>query len=337
MNKIHLAIEGSGIIARYHARACRSIPDVELVAAANWRPESLQRFAQEWNIPRVTTSFSELAADPEVDAVIVALPNYLHKDETLRLLRAGKHVLVEKPMALNAAGAEEMVAAARTAGRLLMVGHMWRFDDQVGWLRKAIQDGLLGEMVRTKGYAIHPPGTGPKGWFNERDQAGGGVAMDMAIHALDTARFLMGDPLPTRVYGHASTRYSSAEVEDNTTFTVDWDNGAYSIIEAAAWQTFAGAPEGGSQVWGTRGYGSTFPSELRLALGGVIGAFTPAFPARMEQCDWPMYQHQIEHLAGCIRSGNAPKPSGEDGVILMRVMDALYQSASTGEAVRICS
>ena len=163
MNKVRLAIQGSGIIARYHARACQAIPDVELVAAANWRPESLERFAHEWHIPRVTTTLADLAADREIDGVIVALPNYMHKDETVRLLRAGKHVLVEKPMAMNAAEAEEMVAVARETGCLLMVGHMWRFDDQVGWLRRVIDGGMLGEIVRTKGYAIHPPGTGPQG------------------------------------------------------------------------------------------------------------------------------------------------------------------------------
>ena len=98
---------------------------------------------------------------------------------------------------------------------------------------------------------------------------------------------------------------------------------------------FAEAPEGGAQVWGTCGYGRTFPSELRLELGGIRGTFTPEFPARMEQCDWPMYQHQIEHWAECIRNGGTLKPSGEDGVVLMRVMDALYRSAATGDAVAI--
>jgi predicted dehydrogenase len=335
MKKVRIAIQGSGIIARYHARACKAIPDVELVAAANWRPESLERFAQEWNIPHVTTSFAELAADREIDAVIVTVPNYLHKDETIRILRAGKHVLIEKPMAMNASEAQQMVETAQTTGTLLMVGHMWRFDNEVGWLRNVIEHGMLGDIVRTKGYAIHPPGTGPKGWFNERDKAGGGVIMDMAIHALDTARFLIGDPLPTKVYAHASTRYSSIEVEDNATFTVDWDNGAYSTIESAAWQPFAEAPEGGAQVWGTRGYGRTFPSELHLSLGDVLGVFTPTFPARVEQCDWPMYQRQIEHFVSCIRKGDQPKPGGAEGLILMKVVDAVYKSASTGTTVSI--
>ncbi len=335
MQKVRIAIQGSGIIARYHARACKAIPDVELVAAANWRPESLARFAKEWEIPRTTTSFAELAADREIDAVIVGVPNYLHKDETIRMLRAGKHVLIEKPMAMNAAEAEEIVDVARTTGRLLMVGHMWRFDNEVSWLRNVIAQGTLGDIVRTKGYAIHPPGFGPKGWFNERAKAGGGVIMDMAIHAVDTARFLMGEPLPTKVYAHARTRFSSIELEDNATFMVDWDNGAYSTIETAAWQTYAEAPEGAAHVWGTRGYGRAFPSALYLSVGDAIGTFTPTFPARIEQCDWPMYQRQIEHFAECIRTGAQPKPGGAEGLIVMKVMDAVYKSVATSTTVNI--
>jgi predicted dehydrogenase len=335
MDNVRIAIQGSGIIARYHARACRSTPGVELVAAANWRAESLARFAAEWSIPRTTTDFAEIAEDPDIDAVIICLPNSLHRTETLRMLRAGKHVLVEKPMAMNAAEAQEMADVAKATNRALMVGHMWRFDNEVTWLRRAIERGLLGQVVRTKGYAIHPAGTGPKGWFVSKEQAGGGVVMDMGIHAVDTARFLLGDPLPVRVYAHIGTRYSAAEVEDEATYMVHWDNGAYSVIETAAWQPFAEAPEGAAQVWGTTGYGRTFPSELRLSLAEVSGVFTPTFPQRVEQCDWPMYQLQIAHFADCIREGRQPKPGGADGVIMMKVCDAVYLSARTGQAVKI--
>ncbi len=335
MERTRFAILGSGIIARYHARALRAIQEARLVAAANWQAASLRQFAQECGVPRITTSFQEIAEDPEIDAAIVCLPNFLHMAEALRLLRGGKHVLVEKPMAMNAAEAEEMVQAARQAGRLLMVGHMWRFDNEVGWLQRSIAGGLLGDIVRTKGYAIHPAGTGPKGWFLEKAKAGGGVVMDMGIHAADTARFLLGDPRPVKVYAHIGTRYSSHDVEDEAFFIVHWDNGAYSLIDTAAWQPFMEAPEGAAQVWGTRGYGRTFPSQLHLATAGTGGVFVPSFPQRAEQCDWPMYQRQIEHFVACIREGREPCPGGAEGLAMMKVMDAVYESARTGAAVDI--
>ena len=333
MDRVRVAILGSGVIARYHARACRAAPNVELLAAANWRPESLARFAQEWSIACTTTDFQEIADDPGVDAVIICLPNSLHQAETERMLRAGKHVLVEKPMAMNAAQAQEMVRAAEEAKRFLMVGHMWRFDVEVNWLQRAIAAGVMGDIVKTKGYAIHPAGTGPMGWFVEKEKAGGGVVMDMGIHAVDTARFLLGEPLPVKVYAHIGTRYSAYDVEDEAAFVVHWDNGAYSLIETAGWQPFAEAPEGAAQVWGTQGYGRTFPTQLHLSIAGAAGIFAPTFPQRIEQCDWPMYARQVEHFADCIREGRQPKPGGAEGLLMMRVMDAVYESARSGQAV----
>jgi predicted dehydrogenase len=335
MDKVRLAIQGSGIIARYHARAIRETPGVELVAAANWREESLAKFAKEWDIPCTTTSFEELAQDKRVDGVINCLPNFLHRDEAIRMLKAGKHVLLEKPMAMNAAEAEEILKVAKEEKRCLLVGQMWRFDNEVGWLRGVIASGLLGDIVRAKAYAIHPAGYGPKGWAVQKDKAGGGVVMDMGIHAVDVTRFLLGEAKPTRVYAHLGTRFSSYDVEDEATFMIDWDNGTTSTIITAGWQPHDEAPEGGAEVWGTKGYGRTFPTQLRLPIAGVNGFFTPVFPARMEQCDWPMYQKQIAHFAECIREGKEPNPGGEEGLLMMKVMDAVYESAQTGEPVTI--
>ena len=335
MDKIRIAIQGSGIIACYHARACQEVPDVEVVAAANWRSESLSRFAKEWDIPYTTTSFDELAADPDIDAVIVTLPNFLHKSETLRMLQAGKHVLVEKPMAMNAIEAEEMVNAAKAAHRVLMVGHMWRFDNEVKWLRDIVANGLLGDIVKIEGYHLNPAGVGPKGWFNSKEMAGGGVVIDMAIHSIDMTRFLLGEALPVKVYAQMGTYYSSYEVEDDVTMVVNWDNGVYSTIVAGSWQPFVEAAEGAQEVWGTRGYGRVFPSKLYLPMADVPGTFIPTFPKRKEQCDWPMYRGQIEHFVTCIREGLEPKPGGADGLLMMKVVDGAYESARSGMPVII--
>lgn len=337
MDKLQFAILGSGGIARTHARACRAVPEVDLMAAANWRPESLARFATEWNIPRTTTSFEKLAADPEIDAVINTLPNYLHKPETIRMLRAGKHVLMEKPMALNAAEAEEIIAVAQESGRVFMVGHMWRFDDHVNWLRKAINEGLIGEVVKTHGYHLNPPFFGPpEGWIIQKDKSGGGTVIDMAVHSIDTTRYLLGDPLPVRVYAEAGTHYSPyKEVEDEATFMVHWDNGVYSVFVTANYPPYQERPEGAIDVWGSRGHGQIFPSELHLKLGDAMGSFVPTFPAREQQVDYPMFQRQLEHFVECIRTGRQPRYSPREGWGAMKVVDAVYESARTGKLVEI--
>ncbi|MFQ5794259.1 MAG: Gfo/Idh/MocA family protein [Candidatus Bipolaricaulia bacterium] len=334
-SQVHIGIMGTGAIARYHARACRAVPDVEAVAVANWRPESLQRFADEWDIPRRYTDFDELAGDPEVDAVIVGLPNYLHAAETERMLDAGKHVLCEKPMAMNVAEAESMTRTAEQTGKLLMIAMCWRFDIEVRWLQRAIASGLLGEVVKTKLYAIHPSGTGPKGWFVQKKFAGGGVVMDMAVHSLDMALFLLGEPQPKRVYAHIGMRYSTHDVDDEASIVVTWNDGTYSIVETSAYQPHAPEPEGTAEVFGTQGYGRLFPSELRLKTADVHGVVTPEFPERIEHCGWPMYERQIEYFASCVREGKAPFPGGAEGVLMMQLVEAVYESASSGKAVEL--
>jgi predicted dehydrogenase len=337
MDKIRVAILGSGFIARTHARACRAVPAVELVMAANWRPESLTRFAEEWRIPRISTHFDEVAADPEIDAVINTLPNFLHGPESIRMLRAGKHVLLEKPMAMNAAEAQTVIDAAHAAGRALMVGHMWRFDNEVTWLRRTIEAGLIGNVVRTHGYHLNPPFFGPPdNWIVRKDTAGGGAVMDMAVHSIDTTRYLLGEPLPVRVYAETGTDYSQFdEVEDVGTFMVHWDNGVHSVFVTANYNPYQEAPEGAIDVWGSTGHGRIFPSVLDLKLGGVMGCFAPTFPAREQQVDYPMFQKQLEYFVDCVRSGRQPQPGGREGLIAMKVVDAVYESARSGKSVDI--
>jgi predicted dehydrogenase len=127
---------------------------------------------------------------PDVDAVVIGTPNAFHYPQTMAALEAGKHVLVEKPMAFTTTEAIAMRDAAAASGRTLLVGHMWRYRDEVIATRDRIADGAVGRPVRTRGYGIHA-GWGPSGWFTDRALAGGGALIDMGIHAIDTARFLL--------------------------------------------------------------------------------------------------------------------------------------------------
>ena len=117
-----MAVLGAGFIAAYHARAVAALPGAELVAAANWRPESLAELARAFSIPRTSTDWRDIAADAGVDAVVIATPNNLHAEQAIACLEAKKHVMIEKPIAMNAAKADAMVAAARP-GASLMVAH----------------------------------------------------------------------------------------------------------------------------------------------------------------------------------------------------------------------
>ncbi|MEM5775469.1 MAG: Gfo/Idh/MocA family oxidoreductase, partial [Anaerolineaceae bacterium] len=224
---IKLAFAGTGWISKVHARAALLLPQVELAAVVNHRSESLQTFADEFGIPRRYEHLDELLEEGGVDALVVSTPNALHAPQTIAALKHGIHVLVEKPTALNASEAYEMRQTGIETGAMLMLAHNWRFHDETRWLREQTLSGRLGKIIRTHGFSIHQD-WGPAGWFTQKKLAGGGALADMGVHAIDTARFLLGDPIPRSVYAKTGTHYMDADVDDTAELIITWEDGSYS-------------------------------------------------------------------------------------------------------------
>jgi predicted dehydrogenase len=313
-----VALFGCGWIQDFHARGVLAHGD-ELVAVANHREGSASAFAERHGIARVTTDWETLAADPEVEAAIVSTPNALHAPQSVALLRNGKHVLVEKPMATSVAECDAMIDASTASGASLMVAHCWRFRDEVRAMRDRIAGGELGEIVKTRGYGVHA-NWGPSGWFTDRALSGGGALVDMGVHAIDTARFLLGDPTPERVCAVVGTRYANGryEVDDDAIVLIGWSNGTNSIVESGWWQPHLGGLEADTEIYGTRGYGRIWD---------------PTPPSEdYEHCTQPMYTAQMAEFLDAIAEGRQPRPSGEDGRIVMRVVEEAYRSAAEGSA-----
>jgi predicted dehydrogenase len=310
---MRIALFGSGWIMDYHARGVLEHPRGELVAAANWRPESLAALAERHGIARTTTDWRELVDDPSIDAVVVGTPNSLHAPQAIACLEAGKHVLVEKPMARTPAEAEAMNAAAAASSASLMVAHCWRFHPDVRALRGRIERGELGRVVKTRGYGVHAA-WGPKGWFTDPQLAGGGALVDMGVHAIDTARYLLGDPRPERVCAALGTRYSDLAVDDDGVLLISWSDGANSIVECGWWQPHLGGLEADTEVYGTGGYARVWD-------------FTEG-PEGYEHCSQPMYSAQMAEFIDAVEAGRRPRPDGEDGAVVMAVVDQAYRSAA---------
>ena len=331
---IKIAFTGTGYIAKVHAAAARAA-GAELTAVVNHRPESMAAFAQEFGIPRQYANVNDLLKDGRVEALIVSTPNYLHAPETIAALNAGVQVMVEKPMAMNAAEAEAMMAASRKSGGLLMVAHCWRFDPEVLWLREQIAAGKIGQVVRTKGYGVHV-NWGPSGWFTQKQFAGGGAMADMGIHALDTTRFLLGDPKPVSVYACIGTYYKKFEVDDTGVVIVNWDNGVVSYIESGWWQPHADGPAAAAQLYGRSGFGQLFPTKLAIPVEGSVIHIDPAFTfPRDPHAPQGLYDSQMAYFFDCIRNNRTPNPGGLEGWLNMKVVDAAYESARTGGVVKI--
>ena len=279
---------------------------------ANHREETARAFADRHGVARVTTDWAALARDDDVDAGVVATPNALHAPQTVALLDSGKHVLVEKPMAVSVPECDAMIEASRLSGAQLMVAHCWRFHDDVQAVERRIAAGELGEVVKTRGYGVHAR-WGPTGWFVDRALAGGGALPDMGVHAIDTARFLLGDPQPVRVCATIGTRYGDYDVDDDGIVLIGWSQGTNSIVESGWWQPHKEGLEAETEVYGTGGYARIFPREE---------------PSEdYEHCSQPMYTAQMREFFDAITEGRQPRPSGEDGRIVVRVVEDAYRSA----------
>lgn len=334
---IRLAFAGTGYIAQIHAQAAQQIPEVALAAAVNPAPELRQPFVERFQVPREFASVEDLLQAQAADALVICTPNALHAPQAVAALRAGVHVLVEKPMALNAAQAGEMIEASQESGASLMIAHCWRFDEEVQWLRRQVEAGRLGRIVRTKGYGVHV-WWGPSGWFSDPELAGGGALVDMGVHALDTARYLLGDPLPVRVYARLGTHYQAAAVDDTGLLLVSWDNGTESYIESGWWQPHSDGPEAATQLYGTAGFGQLFPTYLEFPdvpkqrLETIQSGYVHP---REPHCLQSMYDAQLAHFVDCLREQRPPRPDGRDGWINQRLLDAAYQSARSGQAVEL--
>ncbi len=330
------AIAGAGYIADIHARAIQNNGG-EIAAVIEKYAGKRAEFAARFKIPLEFETLESALADSCFDALVIGTPNYLHAPQTLAALNANIPVLVEKPMALNPEEGVRMLEESQRANTPLMVAHCWRFDEDVLWLKK--QATRLGRILRTKGYGVHT-NWGPAGWFTQKALAGGGALADMGIHAIDTARFLLGDPQPLSVYARIGTHYKPYDVDDTGVIFIEWDNGASSYIESGWWQPHMDGPEAATQLYGVNGFGQLFPTRLELPQPGtkavhVIDAgFT--YP-RAEHCPQSMYDDQMRHFMDCVRTNRTPIPGGAEGLVNIKIVNAAYRSAESGEVVRIGS
>ena len=341
MRKLKIGLLGTGIIIRNsHILTLINNPLAELVAVGNLHQDSLRKIADDFKIPKTYTDFAEMAADPDIDAVVNALPNYLHAPVTIQMLKAGKHVLCEKPMALSVKECEAMIDTAKKTGYKLMIAHMWRFDREIIWLRNVIMSGKLGKIFKAKShevliYDIFGEDPSTKSWFVNKSLAGGGAMTDMGIHSFDTLRFVLGDIRPTKVFAKIGTYFKDIEVEDTATLMLEFEGGILSLIEAGWYNLYADEKQGYTQIFGTKGYARAVPSELQIDIEGEWSFVKPQIPQRNQQEDLSAFQAQMDHFLNCIIKNKEPSPNGNDGLWAMKILEAAYHSDKIGDSVTI--
>ncbi len=338
MKPVRVGVLGTGTVVHgYHLPSLLACARAQVVAIGNLHTESLHRTAREFNIPVVYDDFDRMAGNPEIDAVINALPNSLHAPVSVRMLQGGKHVFCEKPMATTVDAARAMVAAAQDTGRKLMVGHVWRASPQVQWLRDIVRVGTIGDIFKIKAHAVVARrGPAPESWFVRRETAGGGALADVGIHVIDTISYLFDDRVqPTQVSARVGNYFRQLEVEDTATALIDYDNGMTAQIDAGWYHSFAGAPHGAVELFGTQGYTRSLPARLHRQVNGVWNESAPAFDSRHPDDDLPLYAAQIDDFLDCILDDRPPLCDGEQGLRNMVLLEAAYKSAASGTSVTL--
>lgn len=331
---MNIAFAGTGYISKIHAHAVQELGH-QLVAVVNHKTDSMATFAAQFGIPRQYHTIEQLIVDGGVDAIVISTPNYLHAPQSIAALQAGIAVMVEKPMALNAAEAQAMAHASTSTNTPLMVAHCWRFDEEVLWLKERVAQ--IGPIIRTKGLGVHAQ-WGPSGWFTQKQYAGGGALVDMGVHAIDTVRFLLGDPQPTSVYATLGTHYTTHDVDDTGMLIITWQNGTSSFIESGWWQPHMDGPEAATQLYGRHGLGSVFPTALTTIdahtndANRLEGGFVHP---RDVHCPQQMYTAQMAYFVECVAHKRIPSPGIAEGLVNMRILDAAYESALNGQVVHL--
>jgi len=230
---VHFAVAGCGVISRFHLDAIRSIEDAALCGVYDPVEASARAAAQAYGT-RAYPDYDALLADPQVDAVCICTPSHLHAPLALQAVAAGKHVLIEKPVALTLEDCDAVAAAARAAGVQVGVVSQLRYGPAVARVKRALESGALGRITRCDLYmkyfrpqSYYDSGT----WRGTQAMDGGGALMNQGIHGVDLVRYLMGPA--DSIYALSGTLVRDIEVEDTLTAVVAWHCGAQGVIQAS--------------------------------------------------------------------------------------------------------
>ena len=232
MKKLRFGILGCGMIADYHARAVNSLDHAELLGVADSNAERAVTFAERYGI-KAYADYAEMLADPQIDAVCVCTPSGMHAQNSLDALAASKHVVVEKPMALNTADADRMIKASAESGCLLTVICQLRFSEGVKRLKELVEERALGRLGLCDLYMKYwrAPAYYEGGWKGTREMDGGGALMNQGIHGVDALLYVLGDA--KLLSAKVKTLYHGIEVEDTAVATLEFESGALGVIETS--------------------------------------------------------------------------------------------------------
>lgn len=345
--ELRLGVIGAGWPGQQHARGIHEARNATLYALAEPNEERALEFKRTFAPEKVFSDYADLLGDPALDAVVICLPNHLHFPATLAALRAGKHVLCEKPPTLNGAEMRVLLEEAQNRGLIYFFSRQFRFTPAMRMAHGLIARQELGRIyfaeavwVRSRGI---PSGLG--GWFTEKKSSGGGALIDIGIHALDSAWYLMGTPRPVSVTASVFQNFKHLvqtpvfDVEDAAFAFIRFQNDAVVQLKTSwAGNLTDEIPEGltfgrelnNCTIYGTKATVRLKPLTLFQDVGGklVDQALQPTDSA-------DSFELQMQNFVDAIAGRAAPVNSAQQAFYLMEMVDAIYLSSSTGREVPI--
>ncbi|MDA3941473.1 MAG: Gfo/Idh/MocA family oxidoreductase [Spirochaetia bacterium] len=367
MKKIGIAMAGFGYIGKVHLLGYKDIPliyqnklpKIEMKAVCRSSSEKAALTAIENGFEKGYSSFDEMLLDKEINIIDIVTPNYLHKEQIIKALEAGKDVLCEKPLGLNSKEAEEISAAVKKTGKQLGMIFNYRFIPAIQQAKKLINEGRLGKVYSFRGEYFH---TGyqdamrPLTWRMQKDKSGGGALVDMGVHVLDLIRFLLGEF--ETVNGKTQTFIRERPLPDNA------GQMGEVTVDDAAWLT-ASLKGGATGTVEISRFATGSLDDLKISAFGEKGAFKfdlmdanylywydegqgwrrietlqhyedTKFPSPRSIIGWTRFhvENQYRFLESVV-NGKSFKPDVNDGLAVQRVIDGIYKSASTGLNVNL--
>lgn len=347
--KLRMAFIGCGGIAQTHLGVLRSFPDVEVVAGVDIVPARLKVMEETWGVKAVYADWKKMLKEVKPDAVSICTPNGVHAQPAIDAAAAGCHVLTEKPMAMNPAQCQKMIDAARKSKVKLCVGFQFRYHPNTEFLVRAREAGQFGNVLFVKCQALRRRGIPNWGVFGQKHLQGGGPMIDIGVHVIEMAHYVMGSPRPVAASGRTWTYmgnkksdvvsmwpnwdYKTYTVEDLAIGQIRFDNGALLQIEAS----FVAHIE--KDVWnftlvGEKGGCTWDPPTIFTDRAGTMVNCAPGWLS--PNVDFPtLFTYKLRNFVdGCLK-GTPLRAPGEAGLAVQKVLDGVYRSSAAGKEVKI--
>lgn len=321
---------------------------IDIVAAADINDAYLTRMRDNFGVKNVYHDYDQmLQKHPELHAVIICTPNELHLAPTVAALSRGLHVMVEKPMARSVAECEQMLAAANKSAKQLIVGFQWRWMAESRFIRRQVEQGLLGDIIYVRVQTLRRRGIPNWGNFVQKEKTGGGGLIDMGVHLCELALYLMGSrhSQPVAASGNTWTYIGNRpdetenlwphwdhelyDVEDLAVGHVRFANGASMVVEAS----FAAHLERETndvQIFGTRGGAVFSKAQVFTDMNGYMMNLTPGYLRKTD-----VWIEKMRHFIEVCRGMRANASSGEDGLAVQKILNGIYAAAEAGREVTL--